>query len=69
MFGGLVPPVSFAMTELPIDNDPPPVPPVRPPNEDCCNSGCNPCVFDLYEEALERYRAEYRAWVERRSKK
>ena len=35
---------------------PAPVPPVRPGNDECCRSGCTPCVFDLYEEALERYR-------------
>jgi hypothetical protein len=46
-------------------NDLPPEPPVRPSNDDCCNSGCNPCVFDLYEEALDRYRAEILAWEKR----
>lgn len=32
-----------------------PEPPVQPDLEDCCRSGCVPCVFDLYEEALARY--------------
>jgi hypothetical protein len=32
-------------------------PPVEPELEDCCRSGCTPCVFDLYAEALERYEA------------
>ena len=32
-----------------------PVPPVPPELEDCCRSGCVPCVFDLYEDALARY--------------
>jgi hypothetical protein len=32
-----------------------PVAPVAPDLEDCCRSGCTPCVFDLYEAALERY--------------
>jgi hypothetical protein len=45
---------------------PRPVPPVRPDNDECCNSGCSPCIFDLYEEAMERYRAELRAWEARR---
>jgi hypothetical protein len=53
------------MCELPPD-DPPPLPPTRPSMEDCCRSGCDPCVFDLYEEAMERYEAELRAWQERR---
>jgi hypothetical protein len=39
-----------------------PVPPVQPELEDCCRSGCTPCVFDLYEEALERYQEELAAW-------
>lgn len=47
-------------------DDPPPVPPVRPAPEDCCNGGCLPCVFDLYEDAMERYRIELAAWHARR---
>jgi hypothetical protein len=34
-----------------------PQPPVEPALEDCCRSGCTPCIFDLYAEALERYEA------------
>ena len=45
--------------------DPAPQPPRRPDIDDCCRSGCVPCVFDLYEEALERYRIELKAWQER----
>jgi hypothetical protein len=32
-------------------------PPVEPELEDCCRSGCTPCVFDLYADALDRYEA------------
>ena len=39
-----------------------PVPPVQPELEDCCRSGCAPCVFDLYEEALARYEQELAAY-------
>ncbi|MFT4103920.1 MAG: oxidoreductase-like domain-containing protein [Burkholderiaceae bacterium] len=46
----------------PLDNDPPPEPPPRPDPEDCCRSGCVPCVFDLYADELARYEAELRAW-------
>lgn len=44
------------------NNDRPPVEPAQPALEDCCRSGCTPCVFDLYEEAMERYRAALAAW-------
>jgi hypothetical protein len=44
------------------DDDPPPVPPRRPENDDCCGGGCNPCIFDAYEDARERYEAALAAW-------
>ena len=33
-----------------------PPPPVRPPEDECCHRHCEPCVFDYYEAALERWR-------------
>lgn len=30
-------------------------PPVKPDESDCCNSGCNPCILDVYEEQLKKY--------------
>lgn len=30
-------------------------PPLKPNESDCCNSGCNPCIFDVYEEQLKKY--------------
>ena len=56
------------LRDKPQDNpldDPPPVPPVRPGLDDCCHSGCNPCVFDLYDDALERYHAALAEWQAR----
>lgn len=41
---------------------PRPEPPVAPDLEDCCRSGCVPCVFDQYEDALARYEAALAAW-------
>ncbi|WP_322789219.1 oxidoreductase-like domain-containing protein [Paraburkholderia caballeronis] len=47
------------------DDDPRPQPPVRPGDDECCHSGCIPCVFDLYEDALDRYRDALAAWEAR----
>lgn len=30
--------------------------PTKPNQEDCCNSGCNPCIFDVYEKQLKLYK-------------
>ena len=46
--------------------DPKPQPPQAPEPWECCQSGCDPCVYDLYWKALERYEAELSAWQARR---
>jgi len=46
-------------------DDPRPQPPPRPADDECCHSGCTPCVFDLYEDALDRYREALAAWEAR----
>ncbi|GAU03777.1 oxidoreductase [Burkholderia stabilis] len=62
-------------TPAPIDpsdpsaDDPRPTPPEQPELEDCCNSGCSPCVFDLYDEALARYRIELAEWEARQAQR
>jgi hypothetical protein len=48
--------------------DPAPVPPREPALEDCCQSGCAPCIFDLYQDALERYRIALQEWQLRQDK-
>jgi hypothetical protein len=53
------------MTDHTPEIDPPPQPPVQPSLEDCCLSGCSPCVFDLYEQALERYELALAGWLAR----
>jgi hypothetical protein len=45
--------------------DPRPLPPREPGIEECCGSGCEPCVFDRYADALERYQAALAAWLQR----
>ncbi len=47
------------------EDDPRPQPPERPGDDECCQSGCDPCVFDFYAEALQRYREELAAWEAR----
>lgn len=31
-------------------------PPIYPQQSDCCGSGCNPCIFDIYERQLQKYK-------------
>ena len=40
----------------------PPIAPREPDPEECCGSGCALCVFDRYQQALERYREQLRMW-------
>ena len=51
------------------DNDPRPMPPVRPSGEDCCKGSCDPCIFDVYDDALDRYRSDLQAWEERQARR
>ena len=53
----------------PQDDDPRPTPPVPPTREDCCQCSCNPCIFDLYDDALDRYRTDLQAWEERQARR
>ena len=43
-------------------SDPMPEPPPPPDLDDCCGSGCNPCIFDLHDLAMERYRQALQEW-------
>jgi hypothetical protein len=46
-------------------DDPRPLPPERPEPDECCNGGCDRCIFDVYADAMERYEAELAAWQAR----
>jgi hypothetical protein len=39
-----------------------PVKPVQPDLDDCCNRGCYPCVFDTYDDAMDRYKKALKLW-------
>ena len=47
------------------DDDPKPQPPVEPDALDCCGEGCVPCIYDIHEQAMERYRTALAAWLAR----
>ena len=45
--------------------DPRPEPPERPDDSECCRSGCDPCILDLYQQELQQYRERLKAWEAR----
>lgn len=53
------------MTQRSATADPRPQPPERPLPSDCCESGCEVCVYDLYEMELETYGKALAAWEAR----
>ena len=42
-----------------------PVPPPQPDIDACCGNGCDPCIFDLHDLAMDAYRQALRAWKSR----
>lgn len=38
-----------------------PKPPPMPDESECCHRGCEPCIFDYYDKAMERWEARVRA--------
>ena len=50
------------MTDAAPVDDPRPQPPEKPLPQECCESGCPVCVYDLYAEELEAYRLALAAW-------
>ena len=35
-----------------------PPPPEEPQPSDCCGSGCSPCVFDIYDQEVVKWKTE-----------
>ncbi|MCR4159508.1 oxidoreductase-like domain-containing protein [Kerstersia gyiorum] len=50
-----------------VADDPRPEPPEAPGPNECCESGCVPCVYDLYAEAMQEYREALAAWEQRQA--
>ncbi len=49
------------------EDDPMPQPPEAPDINACCGSGCDPCIFDAHDMAMDEYRQDLRAWHERQA--
>ncbi len=50
---------------VPPNDDPMPLPPEAPDINACCGSGCDPCIFDSHDLAMDAYRQQLRAWQAR----
>ena len=63
------PPVNNLSEEMEMlpskENDPMPEEPESPNSEECCMSGCRVCVYDLYEQNVEKYEKELVKWKAR----
>ena len=55
----------MAETTSPLPDDPRPLRPVEPDAADCCGEGCVRCVFDIYEQKVERYEKALAQWQAR----
>jgi hypothetical protein len=55
----------FRIQAVTDDPDPMPQPPPQPDLDACCGNGCDPCIFDLHDLAMDEYRRALRAWRER----
>ncbi len=50
-----------------MNTDPMPLAPEPPDLDDCCGNGCNPCVFDRHDLAMDEHRQALRAWQARQA--
>ena len=42
-----------------------PLPPEPPDLNACCGSGCDPCIFDAHDLAMDEHRRLLKAWQAR----
>jgi hypothetical protein len=52
-------------TTAALPDDPMPVAPLPPDDDACCGSGCDPCIWDWYQQERDRYLEELKAWQAR----
>lgn len=50
------------VAESDASNDPRPEPPREPEPWECCGSGCDPCIYDRYWDAVYKYEEALAAW-------
>jgi len=53
------------MATPPDNADPKPQPPEKPLPAECCESGCEVCVYDVCADQLEAYEQALAAWKAR----
>lgn len=59
---------NHGMSELSASSaDPKPTPPEPPDFDACCGNGCDPCIFDLHDMAMDDYRKALKAWEARQA--
>lgn len=46
-------------------DDPAPQAPEPPQEGECCESGCEDCVWTRYSRTRQAYESDYAAWLER----
>lgn len=54
--------------EMDNGGDPKPMKPEEPKPGECCGEGCRVCVWDLYQERLDKYKTDLITWEERQVK-
>ena len=54
------------MPDTPVPDERP-QPPEPPDLDACCGNGCEPCIFDLHDLAMDQYRQALRAWEARQA--